>query len=62
MIQIYVAGNGAVAFLRLASHMTALKLQSDWNIQIPFPGPRIVFIFTRRPFPSLRAGARDETT
>ena len=31
--------------------MTALKLQSDWNVQIPFPGPRIVSIFTRRLFP-----------
>jgi hypothetical protein len=34
------------AFLRLASHMTTLKLQSHWSAQIPFPGPRIVSKFT----------------
>ena len=27
--------------------MTALKLQSHWSAQIPFPGPRIVSKFTR---------------
>ena len=35
------------AFLRLASHMTVLKLQSHRSAQIPFPGPRIVSKFTR---------------
>ena len=39
------------AFLRLVSHMTALKLQSHWSAQIPFPGPRIVSKFTRPFFP-----------
>ena len=24
--------------------MTVLKLQSGWNAQIPFPGPRIVWL------------------
>ena len=38
------------AFLRLANHMTALKLQCHWSAQIPFPGPRIVSKFTRPPF------------
>ena len=66
-IQIYIAGNGALhscmsyfAFLRLASHMTALKLQSHWSAQIPFPGPRIVSKFTR-PFSLAEGGvwARD---
>ena len=33
--------------LRLASHMTVLKLQSDWNTQIPFPGQGLLSIFTR---------------
>ena len=39
-----------VSFLRLASHMTELKLQSEWNAQIPFPGPRIAskFLFHHR--------------
>ena len=39
------------AFLWLASCMTALKLQSHWSAQIPFPGPRIVSKFTRPLFP-----------
>ena len=37
--------------LWLVSHVTVLKLQSDWNAQVPFPGPRIVSIFTRPIFP-----------
>ena len=41
--------------LRLASHMTTLKLQSHWSAQIPFPGPRIVSKFTR-PFSLLEGG------
>ena len=45
-----IASNGPVAFLRLASHMTVLKLQSDWNVQTPFPGPKTVSIFTRHLF------------
>ena len=39
------------AFLWLVSHMTVSKLQSHWNPQIPFPGPRIVSKFTRPLFP-----------
>ena len=42
-------------FLQLVSHVTALKLQSDWSTQIPFLGPKIVSIFTRPLLPpSLR--------
>ena len=56
-IQIYIAGNGIyVAFLWLASHMTALKLQSHWSVQIPFPGPRIVSKFIRLLFPCRTRG------
>ena len=33
------------------SHMTLTELQSDWNTQIPFPGPRIVSIYARPLFP-----------
>ena len=52
-IQIHIAGRGQwrFAFLRLASHVTALKLQSHWSAQIPFPGPRIVSKFTGPLFP-----------
>ena len=61
-IQIYIAcRQWRFAFLRLASHMTALKLQSHWSAQIPFPGPRIVSKFTR-PFSLAEGGgvwARD---
>ena len=33
-IEIYIAGNGTyVAFLWLASHMTAVKLQSNWELK-----------------------------
>ena len=47
-------------FIRwLASHMTVLKLQSDWNAQIPLPGLRIVSIFTR-PFSSWEVGSGHE--
>lgn len=49
-----------VAILRLASHMTALKLQSDWDAQIPFPGPRIVSKFIR-PLSSQKVGSGHET-
>ena len=55
-IQIYIAGKWRFAFLRLASHMTALKLQSHWSAQIPFPGPRIVSKFTRPLFPRRARG------
>ena len=40
--------------------MTALKLQSDWGVQIPSPGPRIVSKFT--PFSSQRMGSGHDTT
>ena len=52
-IQIYIAGNGALHSCgwRVILMMTALKLQSHWNAQIPFPGPRIVSKFTRPLFP-----------
>ena len=38
-IQICIVGNGPVTFLQLVSHMTGLKLQSDWDTQVP---PRVI--------------------
>ena len=58
VIQICIAGNGAFTLLRLASHMTKLKLWSDWGMQIP---PRVIkwtsFLpKVTRPFPLLEGG------
>ena len=39
-IQICIASNGTVAFLRLVSHMTVLNLQSDWRMEIPQRRPK----------------------
>ena len=50
-IQTLYSRQWCFAFLRLARHMTALKLHSHWSAQIPFPGPRIVSEFTRPLFP-----------
>ena len=35
VIQIYIVSNGAITFLQSMSHMTVLKLRSDWRAQIP---------------------------
>ena len=43
------------------SHMTLTGLRSDWDAQIPFPGPRIVPTFTRPLFPLQRVGTENET-
>ena len=42
-------------------HMILTELRSDWNVQIPFPGPRIVSIYTRPLFPRRGWGLGDET-
>ena len=36
-----------IPVVKFNSHMTLTELRSDWNAQIPFPGPRIVSIYIR---------------
>ena len=55
-------GNGPVTFLWLGSHMTKLKVQSDWDAEFWLSiGPSFLPKVTR-PFSLLEGGARDETS
>ena len=57
-IQIYVTGEEKV--LRLVSHMTVLKLHSDWRVEIPQRKPKDLAKITR-PFSLVRVGSEHET-
>ena len=65
MIQICITGNGPATFLWLVSHMTGLKLRSDWDVQILSRDVNWTKLFAPKspdPFPSSRVGSGDETT